>query len=798
MTERASPRSDSRAAAGANRGLLLSLIAIAVLVATVALRYRPPPPKPATASTEQFSSERATTALRNVLGDQTPHPVGSAANARVRERIVAQLRALGYEPELQRGFSCDEWADCGTAENIVARLPGREPGQAVALTAHYDSVGAGPGASDDGAGVASVLEIARALRVQPQARHDIILLLTDGEEVGLFGARAFIDEHPWAKQVRAAVNLEARGTSGPSFLFETGSANAWAMRLYDGLVSKPITNSIYYTAYKLLPNDTDFTVFKTRDWQGYNFAFTGSVQQYHTPLDDLAHLSQASLQHHGDNALATLLALANAELPLNAAAPEAATTAAESVYLDLLAAGLLRWPVAAAVPAASVALALLLAGAAVLIRRRRLGFEALFWGFASVLAALVLAPLGSVGLIAALRALGALPTRAAGYPWIAQPIAFEIANAAVTATVLVLVSTGAARRAGFWGLWTAAGILLHLAGLASAMLLPGLSFAMLLPCVAMLVFALPALVAADDGPARRALAASPPCAVSVLVLLPTLWFLYETLGLSLMPAVALLVAWMLLLLLPLLAGAGRELRRGLLLASAMAGIASAGIAARQPVYTPDAPQRLNFEYWLDADSGQAEWLARPDSGQLPAALLSAAPFLLRGQPPLPWNRSRVFSAPAPTLEAPPPVFEVLGREPADGGKLRYRAKLSSPRGASMASVCFAPAAGLANRVVGGYRLPPETGEVRAAVESRRGGWHCLADHTLTAVGVELQFDLAPAGEPIELIVSDRSSGLPAGGESLIEARPLDATRSQDGDVTRVTRHLKFEAADALR
>ena len=49
-------------------------------------------------------------------------------------------------------------------QNVVARLEGTEQGPAVLLAAHYDSVAAGPGASDDGTGAATVLEIARALK----------------------------------------------------------------------------------------------------------------------------------------------------------------------------------------------------------------------------------------------------------------------------------------------------------------------------------------------------------------------------------------------------------------------------------------------------------------------------------------------------------------------------------------------------------------------------------------------------------------------------------------------------------
>lgn len=778
---------------GTTRGLLLALAGIAAIVAAVAVCYRPPAPEPVSASVARFSAARALDVLRPVLAEGVPHPVGSAANAVVRDRLIDQLRALGYEPEIQRGFSCDEWGACGAVENIVSRLAGREPGQAVALVAHYDSVAAGPGASDDGAGVAALLEIARALRVHPVPRHSIILLITDGEELGLLGARVFIDEHPWARQVRAAVNLEARGTSGPSFLFETGSANRWAMKLYDGRVPTPITNSIYYTAYKLLPNDTDFTVFKTRDWQGYNFAFTGDVQHYHTPLDNLANVSAASLQHHGDNGLAMLIALANADVPApvpNGARPESA----ESVYVDVFAAGLLRWPVTFALPAAVVTALLWLVAVVVLQRRKRLRLGAAAIALVATIIALALAVAASIGMLAVLRALGALPPAAAGYAWLARPLPVEIANSAVALGVVVVIASAASRRAGFWGLWTAAGLLLQLAGLASAVWLPGLSFAMLLPALALLVTLLPALLSREDSASTRTLAAIGPGLVSTAALLPTLWFLYPTLGLYLLPAVALLVVWMLLMLMPLIAGAARGMQIGLLIVVAGVGIAATAVASQQPVYTEDSPQRLNFEYWLDADSGKAEWHALPDSGALPTAVQAAAAFALRDAPLLPWHGRKVWQAEAPPLELAPPQFEILSHEAAASG-VRYTARLRSARGASMASVCFAPNAGVSAFVIGGYAMPAESERVRSVIESRRRGWRCYEDDTMAPDGVMLSFELAAKG-PVELIVLDRSDGLPAAGDKLLKARPANATRSQDGDVTKVVRRMRIEVPDS--
>src|SRR6202140_5434610 len=298
-------------AAAGNRGLALALAGIALLLTATLVAYRPSAPLGANASPDVFSAYRAKAILQDLVGNGRPHPIGSPAGARLREAIVQRLAALGYAPELQSGFVCRNGV-CGSPVNIVATLAGSTENDAVMLAAHYDSVPAGPGASDDGAAVASVLEIARILAARPRPPHPVILLLTDGEEAGLLGALLFVQQHPLSKQVKAAVNLEARGTSGPSLMFETGTANSWLMRLYGSAILRPFTNSLYYVVYKLLPNDTDFTVFKTAGDQGFHFAFIGNVGRYHTPLDSVANADASSIQHQGGNALAVLTALANA------------------------------------------------------------------------------------------------------------------------------------------------------------------------------------------------------------------------------------------------------------------------------------------------------------------------------------------------------------------------------------------------------------------------------------------------------------------------------------------------------
>src|SRR5579875_836513 len=357
------------------RAFAAALAIYAAAIFFTAMRARPPAPKPANAPADEFSAMRAKAVLRQFLGNGVPHPVGSAANAAVREAIVAQFTKIGYQPRVEESFACNETGRCAEVENIVAQLDGREAAPAVMVAAHYDSVPAGPGASDDWAGIVSELEIARALKASPRLQHAVIFLADEGEEAGLLGATAFVENDPQAKDVRAVVNMDNRGTSGAATMFETGSANEWAIRLYARAVARPNTNSLSYTVYKSLPNDTDFTVFKHAGYQGLNFAFIGGVAHYHTPLDDVANASAASMQSEGQDGLEAARALANSDL--NFGAP------AEAVYADFFGWKTIWWPARWTVGLAGLAFALLLLEIGLLFRRGRMRAKEFALGLAA-------------------------------------------------------------------------------------------------------------------------------------------------------------------------------------------------------------------------------------------------------------------------------------------------------------------------------------------------------------------------------------------------------------------------------
>src|SRR5262249_39801996 len=221
---------------------LIVLFLIAVAAGSIYLE-RLPEPIPASGPADQFSAERALVHLNAFA--KAPHPLGSAEHDRARDYLVAQLSALGLTPEIQKATgTVPRYQAAGSVENIMARLKGTSgANDAVALVSLYDSVPAGPGAGDDGSGVAAILEAMRALKTGAQPTNDIVVLLTDGEEAGLLGAAAFMAEHPWTKDVRVAVNLEARGNAGASQLFETSQDNGRLLDIFAQAAPHPIGTS---------------------------------------------------------------------------------------------------------------------------------------------------------------------------------------------------------------------------------------------------------------------------------------------------------------------------------------------------------------------------------------------------------------------------------------------------------------------------------------------------------------------------------------------------------------------------
>jgi hypothetical protein len=275
----------------------------------------------------EFSTSRAFDHIKAIA--KQPHYVGTKNHEVVANYIIKELQKLGLETTVQEGFTLSDWGNLVKSKNIMCRIKGTETGKALLLLSHYDSAphSFSHGASDDASGVATILEGVRAyLNAQTKHKNDIIILFTDAEELGLNGAALFVTQHQWAKEVGLVLNFEARGSSGPSYmLMETNKGNAGLVQEFAKAgATYPVSNSLMYSIYKMLPNDTDLTVFREQgDVQGFNFAFIDDHFNYHTAQDDVAHLDKNTLKHQGSYLMPLLNYFSNADLnAVNATADE--------------------------------------------------------------------------------------------------------------------------------------------------------------------------------------------------------------------------------------------------------------------------------------------------------------------------------------------------------------------------------------------------------------------------------------------------------------------------------------------
>jgi hypothetical protein len=266
----------------------------------------------------EFSTKRALEIVKMI--SQKPHFVGSKNHDEVIHYLQKSLQKLGVKSSIQEGYTLTRKGTLVYSKNILARIKGSFNSKALLLLSHYDSAphSSSKGASDDASGVATILESVRAfLHNRTPHKNDIIILFTDAEELDLNGAALFVTQHQWAKEVGLALNLEARGTSGPSYmLMETNHGNAKMVDAFsNGNVYYPVSNSLMYSIYKMLPNDTDLTVFREKEGiQGYNFAFIDDHFNYHSIQDNYSNLEKRSLSHQGKYLFPLLKYFSNADL----------------------------------------------------------------------------------------------------------------------------------------------------------------------------------------------------------------------------------------------------------------------------------------------------------------------------------------------------------------------------------------------------------------------------------------------------------------------------------------------------
>lgn len=741
-----------------------------------------PRPAPADIPADQFSAARASQDLAVIAAQ--PHPAGSPANTAVRDYLLAAVARLGLDAEVQRTTISElspisAIAQVTPVENILVRLPGTNGGRAALLVSgHYDSVPTTPGAGDCGSCAATVLETLRAVAAGPRLQNDVIFLWTDAEELGIAGATAFIQEHPWAQDVRFSLVLEGLGTRGSALLYANGPNQGGVVRDALGAMQYPAAfGYLHDVMWGLSGNSgSDLDAFVADGQPGLAFvhiSLDGS-QSYHNGADNVAALEPGTLQQHGDQALSLVRRFADADLDELVAVHEP-----QPVYFSLL-------PYVIVTYAQDMAQLLALAAGLLALAAVVYGWRRRAFGLLGLLAAIFILPLGM--LLATTAGTGAwflLRNTNSNYHIYSVGGWYGAAWIVGGLTLLALSITAAVqwlwgRRANVNAL--AAAALLWFAAFAqlTATTLPGFGY----------LFAWPLLLAAPaaawcwwKSPARvqpwaAALVLAAPAAAIGMLFSPVVYGLAVFAG----RMEAMLAVPLAALPLPLVALAGSLLapqlefltprRRwqtpALLLAGSLLLVA---IGLARSGFDADHPKLNSITYWLDADSGSARWIALNDSragrgtrGQLDewtAQFLGSDPATAAINPWLSgWFEDvyPILQADAPALDLAHSQINVLA-DHADRGQRRVKLQITPPAGVQDV---FMQITGSDAIQATALNEKPLSAQPRSLVQI----------NLVAAPKSPATIDLTvPAGAMLRVATADRRLGLPDTGQKIMPRQP---------------------------
>jgi hypothetical protein len=748
---------------------------IALLVASAVIALKPPKPVAATAPPNEFSAERAMAHVSMIA--RIPHPLGSDANDVVKEYLIGQLSSLNLNPEVFPAtgvYQRTNYIVVGDTHDVIGRLRGTASSGAMVLMAHYDSVYQAPGAADDGASVAAILETVRALQNGPALKNDLIVLFTDGEEAGMLGAEAFVNSHPWMKDVGLVLNFEARGDHGVSLLFETGTNNRSVIEEVATATPYPTASSLFYALYKLLPNDTDFTVFHSRNIPGLNFAFGENLEAYHSRLDTADNLSTASLQHHGSYALSLAREFGQADLTRLKTVPR------DDIFFDWFGGRLIVYGQKWVVPGEIVATILLIVAILLSVRKERLRVKRVLLALLPALAMLLLTPivLGVVGwgvlrLLAGAQIMGDSPANswllvgmvllggfAGGLLFVAFSKRFTIQEFSYAGLIIVCAIS-----------W------------AVALLLPAGSYMLFWPLFLM-VLGIVTIEVLDVGARAgvQCLASVAGTAVTILLFAPIVYLLYIFLTLQVVTiiAVGLLIGLFFITCVPLLNIAlppkKWKFAASLLFVGSVICFAT---GAKQSHSSAQYPQQDSIVYSLDADHHAAMWLSYDGSLDnwtsqfIPSTLEHPQPNYLAG-----WQQP-VFAGSASVLELAPPVADVKANEIADNLR-RIQLNVRSQRNANRIDLSFdKDIRPIAIKIAGREIVPVQSFQDSQGL-------------TLSLVGqfpkgADLELTFKPQSSVVFWLM-DRSYGLPEAGARV---RPQTTMAGDGSDQTMVCRKYQL-------
>jgi hypothetical protein len=719
------------------------------IVLASALAFRslvPPAAVPASAPISEFSAARAFKHLQFVARE--PHPTGSAANALLRDYLVEQLKSMGLAPQVQKAVAATSWDiggapyGAGVVQNIIVRMSGTNSTGTVLLIAHYDSVQTGPGAGDNGSGVVTLLETARALRSSASLKNNVLIVFSDGEEDGGLGAQAFVDEHPLAKDVSVAIVADGNGC-GRAALSIFDRHNGWLVREIAGAVPHPLAASIGDEVSKLAGGFAmgDQVSFYKKGVPALGLGAGGCQTGYHTPEDKLGNIDLRTLQDLGNCAVRLTRKFGNTDLK--------DIRQDEVIYFAILG-YLILYSAKCVLPLTVITLVIVVAIVAVGLKRKILTRRGLTLGFL-LWASGVIAASASIAL--AWWVLRSLHKVNSSFTSAYNAQLYAIAFVALAAAVVSGIYAASRERMGAQNFAAGAALFCGALILVTQVFAPAGTYLVIWPLLSALLplgYAF-ALKEGDSAPLKLVKLF---CAIpAIACFVPLIGFLSITTvdpGQNLV-IVGILTAILVALLAPqleVMVSRNKALLPGV---CAMVACAFVLLGVWRSGYDVQHPKPDSISYWLDSDSATASWISfdeKPDDWT--SQYLSSQPQTDKVSIFATAEGDSVLKAPAPALSLPLPLIRTV-EDSSVGSERALRFQISSPRHARVIWVVVRSAA-----VV---RAALEGRNVQVGEADRRNKLWGFIFIGLPPEGIRLDVTVKAPDTP-QFTLTDQSDGLP--------------------------------------
>ena len=759
--------------------ILVLLLALITWYSHSAPSLNPPAVVPATAPDTTFSAERARVHLQEITRE--PRPVGSPGHERAGKYIFETLENLGLEPELQAATSIQHFQisiGAATVKNIMVRIPGTNSTGAVVLAAHYDSAVHSLGATDAGNGVVAILETARALLSGLPLQNDVILLITDAEEPYLYGAKAFVDLHPWAEEPAIVLNAEGRGNYGPVVMFRTSKQNGRLIRTLARSAPRPFGDSMSNELFRHMPNDTDLTIFMEAGYAGMDFANVHGFSHYHSPLDNYDNADPRSLQHHGDYLLSLTRAFGNQNL--------SRINEPNRVYFTLPFLGFVHYSESWSIPLSIIAFIFVIALYIREYRHHRFTAKDAGLGLLYFTICLILLPLAAFGFW------DLIGPQNPEINWFIENVVYHggfylLAICLLITALFILLILWVGKRLNPAGLLIGPLLFFSILAVVTAVWLPGASFLFLWP----LLFS-----ATGMALIRKETSAAARTGIWAILSVPVMFFLIHAIeSTEVMMSLAMIAipVTLLVLMLGLLSLQINEIARSLtwklpllmvLIASGMIfwGIADAG-------FNEERKKPNGINYIADAGEQEAWWYTLdPEPDEFTSMFLGTDPEQAR----LPdWAPKQPFGftntpwiSPAPLLRDDAPDAEILS-ESLEGEERRIRLRIINTPETYVTVLHFRGAPGIRILQINDRDIPDR--EMGDAYHNQPLINYFAPDED----GIEIEFTI-PEGEEPELYLRSNIPGFPAFEDDSRPERPaymMPAERWRD--ITQLQRTVTF-------